>query len=79
VGHLLEAGNGRSADALGGRVGGDEFGILGLDVLQPLEQPVVLGVGNYGVIERMVKMVVVGDLLAERLQLLANRPPGCGS
>ena len=56
---------GSAADPLGGRVGGDQLGVLGLERAQLVEQRVVLVVADLGVVERVVAVVVVVDLLAQ--------------
>ena len=38
----------RGADALGGRIGREQFGMLGFERLEPAHQGVVLGVGHSG-------------------------------
>ncbi len=54
-----------AADLLGRRVGRDEIGVLGFDRPQLADQVVVIGVADLGVVERVVPLVVVGDLGAE--------------
>ena len=46
--HLGEAGARSARDALGGRVGRDQLGVLRLERAQLAHQPVVLGVGTDG-------------------------------
>ena len=53
------------ADALRGAVGRDERGMRGLQLLQPLDQPVVLKVADLRGRLNVVLPVVVADLLAE--------------
>src|SRR5712692_5617660 len=59
-------------DTLSGRVGREEFGMLGLERLEPAHQGIVLGVGQLGGVEDVVEVVVTVYLLA---QLLDFRPP----
>ena len=47
-GDLGEAFFGLAADALGGRVGRDQLGVLGLERLEAVHGGVVLGVGHSG-------------------------------
>ncbi len=67
---LEEAFGGLAADALGGRVGGDVAGMLGLERLEAVHQGIVLGVGEDGGVEDVVEVLVVADLVAEGLNLL---------
>ena len=53
------------ADALRGAVGRDQLGMLGLELLEPLHQPVVLEVGDLRRRLDVVFPVVVADFLAE--------------
>ncbi len=59
------------AHALGGRVGREEFRMLGFERLEPAHQGVVLGVGQLGIVEDVVEMIVTVYLLA---QLVDFRP-----
>ena len=52
---------GRRGDPLGGRIGGDQLGMFGLDLAQLAQQRVVLGVADLGVIGAVVQLVVVAD------------------
>ena len=58
---LAEALGGGRADSLRGRVGGDELGVLLLERLQLVEEDVIRGVGDLGVVEDVVAVVVVRD------------------
>ena len=55
----------RPADLLGRRVGRDELGELVLEGSQLAHQGVVVGVGDLGIVELVVALVVVPDLRAE--------------
>ena len=65
VGDLLELGDWLGRDALGGRIGGDELGMLLLEGLQLVVERVVLVVADLRVIENVVAVGVVVDLPAE--------------
>ena len=54
------------ADALRGAVGRDQFGVLGLQLLEPLHQAVVFQVADFGRRLDVVLVVVVADLVAKR-------------
>ncbi len=60
-----EGGRARTADRLGGRVGGDQRRVQRLDLVEATYQRVVLGVGDLGCVELVVELVVMVDLLAE--------------
>src|SRR5262249_3277395 len=66
VPHGLEAALRGGADALGGRVRGDQLGMCLLDRLQATEQLVVLGIRDLRIVEDVVAMVVVRDGAPER-------------
>jgi hypothetical protein len=76
VRRLDEAFAGLAADALGGRVGRDQLGMLGLERLQAVHARVVLGVGDLGRVEHVVEMLVVAKVLAQGFDLLLGREPG---
>ena len=59
------------ADALGGGIRREEFGMLALERFEPAHQGVVLGVGQLGIVEDVIEMVVTVYLLA---QLVDFRP-----
>jgi hypothetical protein len=61
---LGEAFAGLAADALRGRVRGDEFGMGGLEFLEVAHEGVVFGVGDLGRIEDVIEMLVPAELLA---------------
>jgi hypothetical protein len=67
VADLLEPLEGLAAHALGGGVGGDELGVLGLEALELVVEGVVLGVGDLRRVLHVVAPVVVADLLAQLL------------
>ena len=54
-----------AADPLGRRLGGDQFGVFGLQGLEFTEQPVVFRVGNRRLVEHVVAVVVGVDLAAQ--------------
>ena len=70
---LGEALFGLAADALGGRVGRDELGVLGLERLEAVHGGVVLRVGPLGGIEHVVEVLVVAEEVAELFDLLIWR------
>jgi hypothetical protein len=59
---LLEAGDRRGTDALGGRVAGPELRILGLERSELVEKRIVLVVSDLGIVEYVVAMVVMLEL-----------------
>ena len=65
--NFLEALSRLAAYSLGGRVGGEQFGMLGFDPLELVHQRVVLGVGDLRGIEDVVEMLVTAQLGAEFL------------
>jgi hypothetical protein len=65
VAHLDEAVEHFAADALRGRIGRAEIRELGLDGLQPLEQPVVLRVRQFRRVEHVVEMGVLVEQFAQ--------------
>ena len=66
-----EAVGGLAGDALGRRIGGDEIGILGLEPLELVQQPVELLVRDLRRAVDVVALLVVADLLAELTDALA--------
>jgi hypothetical protein len=58
-----------AADALGGRIGGDQFGVLGFEGLEPAHERVVFGVGNLGSVQDVILVFVVAELFRELLDL----------
>jgi hypothetical protein len=62
-GRELRAGG--AAHGLGGAVGGDQVGVLGLDGTQVTDERVVVGVGDGGGVLLVVGAVVAPDLLAQ--------------
>ena len=65
VAHLVELVERLRPHALGGRVRGQQVGVLGLEVAQLVEQRVVLGVRDLRVVEDVVAVAVVIELLAQ--------------
>ncbi len=59
-----------AADALGGRIGRDEFGVLGLKVFELLHQLVEIQIADLGLIEDVIEIFVVANLFAESFDLL---------
>src|SRR6266850_1447872 len=62
---LGELVRGLAADTLCRRVGGQEVRALLLDPAQLEKQRVVLGVGNLGLVQHVVRVLVAADLLAQ--------------
>jgi len=62
---LFEPFDGLVADPLRGTVGRDQLGMRGLELLQPLDQPVVLKVGNLRGRFHVILPVVAADLFTE--------------
>ena len=58
---LLEALGGRRADALSRRVGTGQLGVSFLECPQLVEEAIVLGVRELGIVEHVVAIVVVLD------------------
>ena len=54
-----------AADALGGRFGCDQIGLLGFQLLQPPHHPVILGVADLGPIQHVIQVLVVMQLFAQ--------------
>ena len=73
---LDEAFTGLAADAAGGGIGSDEFGMGVFEPLQFAHQGVVLGVGDFGRVEHVVLVLVVTDLRAERFNFLGDGAHG---
>ena len=59
-----------AAHALRGRVGGDQFRMLGFELLQLVHQLVEFGVGDLGIVEHVVAVFVVADFLAQGFDFL---------
>ena len=72
VDHLGEGLQGFSSHPLGGGIGGDELGVLPLQLLQPAELVVVVVVRHAGVILYIVLVVGLLQLPAKGLDLLLN-------
>ena len=62
---LAEALGGLAADALGGRVGGEQLGVRGFELLQLVHQRVVGGVGDLRRVENVIQMLVAAQFGAE--------------
>ncbi len=67
--HFDEAFARPAADALGGRIGGNQLGMRGLDIAQPLYQGIIFGVGDGGRVEHVVQMLVPSNLFAQLFRL----------
>ncbi len=65
VAHRSQAFEHRADDALRRRIGADELGVRRLDRLQLLEQRVVVGVGDLGLIEHVVRVRVMREQVAQ--------------
>ncbi len=64
--HLGQGVQRPAADALGGRIGRDKFGVFGFEGLQFTEQAVVFRIGNRRLVENVVGVIVALDFPAER-------------
>ena len=62
---LAEALGGLAADALGGRVGREQFGMRGLDALELVHQRVVGGVADLRRVENVVEVLVAAQFGAQ--------------
>jgi hypothetical protein len=67
VAHLPEAFGGLAAHALGGRVGREQIGDLGLDALQLVHQRVVCSVANLRRVEDVIEVLVAAKFGAQFL------------
>ena len=65
VADLFEAFGGLAADALGGRVGGEQLGVRGFDALELVHEDVVLGVRDFGGVEDVIEMLMAAEVGAE--------------
>ena len=50
------------ADALGGRVRGEQGGVFLLELLQLPHQPVIIGIANLGAVQHVIAVVMVVNL-----------------
>src|SRR5215470_13686796 len=62
-----------AADALGGRIGRNQLGVLLFQSFQLVHQLVKFGVGDFGSVEHVVEVLVVADLFAEGVDLFVER------
>jgi len=69
---LPETFNGLFADSLGRAVGGDQFGMLLLEPIELLYQPVVIQIADLRRGLGIILAVVVADLLAKLLDFGSN-------
>src|SRR5712672_1980952 len=63
--HGLEAFAGSGAYADGGRIGRDESGMRGLQLLEAVHQAIVGGVGNFGLVQHVIEIFVMTQLVAQ--------------
>ena len=70
--HFDEALARLAAHALGGRVGRDQLRMLGLERLQLVHQAIEFGVADLGIVEHVVAVLVIADLVAQRVDLLLH-------
>ena len=61
---------GRGADGLGGGIWGVKPWVVAFELHQAVEQLVVFGVGNFGVVEDVIAVQVVAHLSAEVVEFL---------
>ena len=73
VAHFFEALGRLAADALGGRVGGEQFGMRGLKALELVHQRIVCGVGDFRRVENVIEVLVTAQLGAQLFDALAPR------
>ena len=66
----LQAGQEPARHALGGRIGVPGFGIRILQVRELLQEQVVLAVGDLGLADHVIEMVVTLDLSPETFDFL---------
>ena len=59
-----------AADALGGRIGSDQFGMFGFELLQLDHELVELGVCDFGGVEDVVEIFVVADFFPQCFDLV---------
>ena len=59
-----------AADALGGRIGRDQFGMFVFELLQLNHELVEFGVGDFGIVEDVVEVFVVADFFPQCFDLL---------
>ena len=73
VGDLGERRHRCGTDALGGGIRADECRILGFQVLQFAQQPVVFGVRDFRRIERVIQVIMMLDFRVQLLRALVCR------
>ena len=61
---------GFSANPLGGRIGRDQLGMLGFELLQLVHQLVEFSVADLRIVKNVIAIFVVPDLVAERFDIL---------
>ena len=74
---LDEALAGLAADALSRRIWRDQIGMFGLDLLQLIHQTVEFGVADLGIIEHVVAVLVMPNLLAQRVDIFLSVVLSC--
>ena len=79
VPHLLETLARRAAHTLRRRIGRAQFGMLGLELLEPLHEPVERGVGNFRIVRDVIEVLIPANLLAETFDLFGGVAGLCGS
>ena len=63
---------GLPADALRGRIGRDQLGMLSFELLQLVHELVELGVGDLRIVEHVVAVFVVPNFIAQRFDLFLH-------
>ena len=79
VPHFLKSCARRAAHPLRGRIGRAQFGILGLQFLEPLHEAVECGVGNFRIVRHIIEVLILANLLAETFDLFGGVAGLCGS
>ena len=67
---LHETFAGFAADALGGRIGRDQLGMLGLELFQLVHELIEFSVRDFRIVEHVVAIFVVADFVAEGVDFL---------
>ena len=69
VTHLAEAVQCLSAHPLGGGIRSDRFGVSSLQLLQTAQHPIILKIGNAGIVQHIISVVVFVQLPAKLFDL----------
>ena len=69
----LEAGYGPSCDALRRRIGGDEVRVIRFELLELVKQAVELFVGDFGVAEDVIPLLVMADCVSQLANAFLRR------